>query len=245
MPEGSAIEVVLDQFTPIVPKVKGKLRISGRVVNISGRSIENVSVQLRVADFALADRSSIAAVSDADLVSDVDSGSSSINITRTLIASSLAPNQQESFIISIEIAGLGFTEPGTYVIAVEALGAIPGLDEFDERKGIERTFLPWFPTGAGVAPTNITWLLPLADRPARNANGVLLNGETPKAMSPGGRLDSLVQIGANFPGQVSWFADPDLLQAASAMAQGYLVQENGSPVVGLQEPPRLHYQPVQ
>ena len=232
MPEGSTIEIVLDQLTPVVPKAKGTLRISGRVLNISGRSIDNVSVQLRVADLALADRSSLAAVSDADLVSEVDNGSSSIDNTRTLIASSLAPNQQESFILSIAISSLGFTEPGTYVISVEALGSIRGVDEFDERKGIERTFLPWFPVGSGVTPTNITWLWPLADRPARNANGVLLNGETPKAMSPGGRLDSLVQLGANFPGQVSWFADPDLLQAASAMAQGYLVQENGIPVVG-------------
>ena len=232
MPEGSTIEIVFDQFTPVVPKVKGTLRISGRVLNISSRPINNVSVQLRVADLPLVDRSSIAAVSDADLVSDLDRGSRSIDITRTLIAASLAPNQQASFIISIAIAGLGFTDPGTYVIAVEALGAIPSVDEFDERKGTERTFLPWFPTGSGVTPTNITWLWPLADRPARNANGVLLNGETPKAMSPGGRLDSLVQIGANFPGQVSWFADPDLLQAASAMAQGYLVQENGIPEVG-------------
>ena len=44
MPAGSAIEIVFDQFTPVVPKAKGTLRISGRVLNISGRSIDNVSV---------------------------------------------------------------------------------------------------------------------------------------------------------------------------------------------------------
>ena len=68
--------------------------------------------------------------------------------------------------------------------------------------------------------------------PARNANGVLVNDETPNAMAPGGRLYELVKVGADYPGRVSWFADPELLQAASAMAQGYLVQEDGSPVAG-------------
>lgn len=232
IPADSQIEIVLDQFTPVVPKVKGTLRISGRVLNISGRSIENVSVQLRVADSPLTDASTLTEVGAADLVSDVDDDSSSIDATRTLITSALAPNQQEFFTISIAFADLGLTAPGTYVIAVEALGSIAGIDEFDDRKGIERTFLPWLPTGSGGAPIGVTWLWPLVDWPARNANGVLVNDETPNAMAPGGRLYELVKVGAEYPGQVSWFADPELLQAASAMAQGYLVQEDGSPVAG-------------
>ena len=232
IPADSQIEIVLDQFTPVVPKVKGTLRISGRVLNISGRSIENVSVQLRVAESPITLLSTLAEVSAADLISDVDDDSSSIDATRTLITSALAPNQQGFFTISIAFADLGLTTPGTYVIAVEALGSIAGVDEFDERKGIERTFLPWLPTGSGVAPIGVTWLWPLVDWPARNANGVLVNDETPNAMAPGGRLYELVKVGADYPGRVSWFADPELLQAASAMAQGYLVQEDGSPVAG-------------
>ncbi|MSO27202.1 MAG: hypothetical protein EXQ60_03945 [Candidatus Nanopelagicales bacterium] len=232
LPADSEIEIVLDQFTPVVPKAKGILRISGRVLNISGRPMESVFVQLRVADSPLTDRSALTLVNDADLISDVDDGSSSIDATRTLIAPVLAPNQQEVFTISIALADLGLTDAGTYLIAVEALGAIPGVDEFEDRKGIQRTFLPWFPPGPGVAPTSITWLWPLVDWPARNASGVLLNDETPMSMSPGGRLDSLVRIGADSPGRVSWFADPDLLQAASTMSQGYLVQQHGNSVVG-------------
>lgn len=232
IPANSQIEIVLDQFTPVVPKPKGTLRISGRVLNISGRSIENVSVQLRVADSPITDANTLTEVNDADLVSDVDDGSSSVDTTRTLITSELAPNKQEFFTISIPLADLGLSQAGTYAIAIEALGAIAGADEFDERKGIERTFLPWLPSSSGIAQIGVTWLWPLVDWPARNATGVLVNDETPKAMSPGGRLDELVEVGADYPGQVSWFADPDLLQAADAMSQGYLVQENGSPVAG-------------
>lgn len=232
IPVDSEIEIVLDQFTPLVPKQKSTLRLVGRVINISGRPIENVSVQLRVADSPLTELSALTAVTEASLISAVDDGSSSIDATRSSITTTLAPNEQEFFDITIDFADLGLTEPGTYVIAVEALGATPGVDEFDERKGIERTFLPWLPTGSGITPVGVTWLWPLADWPARNANGVLVNDQTPKAMSPGGRLDELVEVGANHPGQVSWFADPELLQAASSMSQGYLVQENGSPMAG-------------
>lgn len=150
IPVDSEIEIVLDQFTPLVPKQKSTLRLVGRVINISGRPIENVSVQLRVADSPLTELSALTAVTEASLISAVDDGSSSIDATRSSITTTLAPNEQEFFDITIDFADLGLTEPGTYVIAVEALGATPGVDEFDERKGIERTFLPWLPTGSGI-----------------------------------------------------------------------------------------------
>ena len=69
---------------------------------------------------------------------------------------------------------------------MEAIGREEGVDEFDTRKGVVRTFLPWFPEGSQVAPVDLVWLWPLADWPARAANDVLLDDQTPVELSRAG-----------------------------------------------------------
>ena len=79
------------------------------------------------------------------------------------------------------------------------------------------------------------WLWPLADWPARAPNGVLLSDQTPVALSPDGRLDRLLDLGARHAATVSWLVDPALLQTASLMSRGYQVVQDGTVVVGDRE----------
>ena len=91
------------------------------------------------------------------------------------------------------MADLALSVSGTYVLGLEALGVDPAVDTAEVRKGVQRTFLPWYPTPESVRPVNLVWLWPLVDWPARTASGVLLNDRTPTELSPGGRLDQLVR----------------------------------------------------
>ncbi len=122
------------------------------------------------------------------------------------------------------------------MIAVEATARDVATDTTEVRKGILRTFLPWYPTPGTVRPISLVWLWPLADWPARSASGVLLNNRTPDEIAEGGRLDRLLNIGERFRNTVSWIADPALLQTVSDMTRGYQVLVDGQPTVAIAKP---------
>ncbi len=231
-----SVRIVIDSLSPLTPKDDGTLRIKGRVISSSRNSIKDVSVQLRRSSTPLPARREVVAVFDAGLdPPDGEPADVPLPGTRTLVAPELPPGGRRSFTLTVPISAIGFTSAGAYVIGVDAVGREDGVDEFDTRKGVLRTFLPWFPTGSEVTPIDLVWLWPLADWPARTVDGILLNNRTPEELSPGGRLERLVEIGMQHRSTVSWFADPALLQTASAMAEGYQVRQDGALVLGNRE----------
>jgi hypothetical protein len=230
---GATIDVVIDSLSPLAPTNASILRVTGRVVNTSSKAMDDVNVRLRLSTAPLADRSQLAAVASAAL-GDTNTGRDdrSLDSTRIDLAPSLGAGKQATFAFSVPLTDLDLRAQGTYVISVEALGIEPGIDEFDESKGVQRTFLPWFPKRSEVTPIGLAWLWPLADWPARDAEGNLINAQTPQALSPGGRLHNLVDIGADQTSLVTWIADPALLQTAREISKGYQVRRDGELVVG-------------
>lgn len=227
------IGVVIDRFTPVVPQPDDNLRIEGRIVNNTSDVMSDVAIQLRVSSRPLEARSQITAVRDSPLEPETDEPTNTvIDSTRASIADTIPPRGQSTFSLRIPFSELPFAGNGVYALGVEALGARRGTQaqEDTRRQGIVRTFLPWFPDP--VTPVQLVWLWPLADSPAREANGVFLNDQTPRAVSPGGRLTTLVDSASLQPRSVSWVADPALLQAVADMADGYQVQRGGQVVVG-------------
>jgi hypothetical protein len=112
---------------------------------------------------------------------------------------------------------------GVYPLGVEARGRLGAAQSTGStRLGITRTFLPWMP--ATVAPTQVSWLWPLIDTPSRDATGVDVesgeaggtNDRLVTELASDGRLGRLVSEGAYLP--VTWVVDPDLLDAAAALA---------------------------
>jgi hypothetical protein len=234
-PEAS-VRIVIDELSPGVPGDDSTLRIRGRIISTVRTPLTDVSVQLRRSSAPLATRRDVTAVAAAAMnPTDGDPDDVALFGTRTVVAAELPPGGRRGFTLRLPIAQLGLTEAGSYVLGVEAIGREPGADEFDARKGIIRTFLPWFPEGSTVTPIDLVWLWPLADWPARTANGVLLDDRTPTELSPGGRLARLLEIGSRYRTTVSWLVDPALLQTADAMTQGYQVLQDGTLVLGDRE----------
>jgi hypothetical protein len=221
--EAARISVLLDELTPSSGASTGTLRVRGRVVNQSGSSISNVAVALRRSSAPLTSRSQLDGIAQAPL-SD-EAADVPLPSTRVVAADILAPNARRAFELQIPLAEAGFTTAGTYALTVEASGQVDGAAS--SRQGAARTFLPWVPDDASVTPLDVVWLWPLADWPARDVQGQLLNNRTPEELSPGGRLDLLARLGGRFPDVVSWVADPALLQTARAMSGGYEVAGPG------------------
>ena len=238
------IGVVIDRFTPVVPKAGDDLRVDGRIVNNTNDVITDVVVRLRIGSRPLTSRSQITLVREAPLdpqdpvVADPGSDPPAsfpeptdtiVDVSATEVTDQLTPRAQTTFTVRVPLADMPVGAAGVYPIGVEVLGTAeraPGED----RQGMIRTFLPWFPEP--VDPVSLVWLWPLADWPAREADGVFLDDQTPRAVSPDGRLTSLVESGATRPQSVSWIADPALLQSVQDMTDGYQVVRGGEVAVG-------------
>ena len=227
-PTGSVIAVVLDRMTPLAPRPGDTLRISGKLLNSSSSAVDNVSARLGISASPLDERAQVAKASDLELNPEIDPIDYFLNRTKVDVSDSLKPGDQATFEIAIPIDDLPLGRDGVYTVMVEILGATGG--ENVSRQGGVRTFLPWM--GPESNPIDLVWLWPLADYPAQQANGVLLNEGIPRSLAPGGRLDSLLNIGAGHTSKVSLIADPQLLQAAQDLSGGYQVRNGDGTSVG-------------
>ncbi|MDP1876663.1 MAG: DUF6049 family protein [Actinomycetota bacterium] len=231
-----SVLVAIDSFTPLVPEADGTLTISGRVISTARTELTDVSVTLRRSSTPLLARKDVAAVADSPLAPEGgDPDSVVLPQTLVVVAPVLPPGGRAGFRISLPLADLGLAADGTYVLSVEATGRDAGVDAAPVRKGIVRTFLPWYPDPAAVTPVALVWLWPLADWPSRDAAGVLLDQRTPDAVAEGGRLDRLASVASRFGTTVSWIVDPALLQTVDDMTRGYQVMVDGEITVGDQE----------
>jgi hypothetical protein len=229
---GASVNVVIDELSPVAPKDRGTLRIGGRLANASPAQISDLRVRLRVSAAPINARDDIKAITSAPMdLTNTDLPNAegfALDWTSTQVTTSLRPGGEATFQLAVPLNRLPLGRAGTYVLAVESMGRGPG-DAFDQRQGIQRTFLPWFPGGASPE-LGVTWLWPLTDPPNRTATGTFLNDTTPTDFGPNGRLGRLVQLGAGNP--VSWIADPSLLQAAASIGDGYQLERDGTLVVG-------------
>jgi hypothetical protein len=215
----ATVQVVLDSFLPIVPTTGTNLKITGRVVNSSATTVPNPTIQLRLSPTPISGRTGI----DSEAVSPTTA-------TRTVasvnLRSSIAPNTQVSFKFSLPFQQLSLDRTGVYALALD-------VENVGQIIGSIRTFLPWYPVeGKSPHAVGVVWLWPLADYPARTATNVLLNNQTPTALSPGGRLTNLVDVGREFSSTLSWMIDPSLVQTADELGRGYQVIQDGEVVVG-------------
>lgn len=214
------VQVVLDSLLPFVPTENGQLHITGRLVNTSTATINEPAAQLRLSPEPIAGSAGIDAV--------LAPAGVPTSAVRTLhIDQPLNPGAQATFTFDLPFRQLPLARAGTYALAITAEGAdaVP--------IGSLHTFLPWYPNSNKSAHAiGVVWMWPLADAPARTANNVFLNSQTPSSLSPGGRLANLVDVGREFSATLSWMIDPALVQSADDISRGYQVVEDGAVVVG-------------
>ncbi len=227
-PANSVIAVVVDRLTPIAPQPGDILRISGKLLNTSGSTVTKVSARLGVSASPIVERAQITKSSELELNPEVEPVDYFLNRTKVAVSDALKPGDEASFEMAIPVNDLPLGRDGVYTLMVEVLGA--NKEGSLSRQGGVRTFLPWM--GLDSNPIDLVWLWPLADYPAQEANGVLLNEGIPRSLAPGGRLDSLLTIAATNSNKVSWIADPQLLQVAQDLSGGYQVRSGDSISVG-------------
>jgi len=227
-PTGSVLAVVVDRITPISPQPGDTLRISGKLLNSSDSVLTKISARLGISASPIEKRAQIAQQSELELNPEAEPIDYFLNKTKVLLSDALQPGDGANFEVSIPVNDLPLGRDGVYALMVEVLGA-DGSGNV-RRQGGFRTFIPWM--GPDSNPIDLVWLWPLIDYPAQEANKVLLNDEVPRSLAPGGRLDSLLTVGADNVDKVSWVADPQLLQVSQDMARGYQVRNGQSLSVG-------------
>ena len=227
-PTGSVLAVVVDRITPIAPQPGDTLRISGKLLNSSDSVLTKISARLGIAASPLEKRAQITQQSELELNPEAEPIDYFLDKTKVSISDALQPGDGANFEVSIPVNDLPLERDGVYALMVEVLGA-DGSGNV-RRQGGFRTFMPWM--GLDSNPIDLVWLWPLIDYPAQEANKILLNDKVPRSLAPGGRLDSLLTVGANNADKVSWVADPQLLQVSQDMARGYQVRNGQSLSVG-------------
>lgn len=180
-----------------------------------------MSVALRVSPTPLVSRSEIAAV----LSGDTSREGVRIAGSTQAVAAALAPGESAEFAVEAPIRSLQLPTAGAYVVAAEALGdSGSGL----ARQALARTFLGWWPAGTTAERIGLTMMWPLSELPDRDGTGIFLTDQLGLAVSETGRLHNLVAAGAEHPGKLTWLVDPQVLQAAADMAQGYQQYESSA-----------------
>ena len=213
------VQVVLDSLLPIVATSDSTLRLSGRIVNGSPSALSKPRVNIRLSTSALSGRTGI----DAAILG---STSSTRSVATIDLNTDVAAGAQAGFTFSLPYKQLSLTTQGTYSLVIDAVQGTKSL-------GSIQTFLPWFPSSEKIPhAVGVVWLWPLADYPARTATNVLLNNQTPVALSDGGRLANLLTVGREFSSTLSWMIDPSLAQSADRIGRGYQVVQDGEIVVG-------------
>jgi hypothetical protein len=228
----SPVPVQIERLSPIVPSPDEQLRISGRVLNTTLGAFRDVQARLRISSGPLTERAAIVEVAATPFAPETEPASQILDSTRVDVTPQLDSGAQGEFAFTLDVESLPLPDDGVYVLAVELVGVDAESGGAEQVIGIERTFLPWFPDPEAITPVDVVWLWPLADWPAREATGVLLDDRTPEEISPGGRLDRLLAIGARYPRMVTWIADPALLRTVQEMAGGYEVQRSTGVVAG-------------
>jgi hypothetical protein len=131
------------------------------------------------------------------------------------------------------LSAMGLSADTVYAIDVQAWSN-------GEYLGAQRTYLP-YKIGSGSSPvstTQLTVLAPVTATSSADGYQESIDGTTypelteqtlASEMGSGGNLYKLLVAGAQLPkGTISWAVDPDLLNTAMAIQNGYLVAASGS-----------------
>lgn len=217
---GESVDVILTRMTPLNPQPSGTLRMAGRLRNRTDDDIVSIQVRLLLSSTPLATRSEIGAT----LLGTTDGdGPPTLAVSEPIPL--LGPRGTADWSLDFPLDDLPLGLPGVYVAGAEVIGT--GPDGLPQRLGLTRTFLPWYPEGSTEA-LRLVWLWPVTGTPDRALDSLQLSEQAAAEMAPGGRLARIVRAGAG--SRVTWAMDPNVLQTAAEMAQGYeVVGERGSP----------------
>ena len=211
------VRITITGLAPVALGQGTSVSMSGTVANTGLTTITALSVRLTLSTTPVLDRRDLRKATDAE----GGYGSVPLFATAISVTDALPAGGKVDYLITVDASDLPLGAPGVYVIGAEAVGFGPaGYVILDSA----RTLIPYVPEP--ITPVNVTWLWPLATAPAQTPDDVLLGDAISREISPGGRLDDLLVAGAAAP-SITWVVDPQVLQVADDMSDGYLIDKGG------------------
>lgn len=207
------VSVVVGGIAPgYLTKPTQTLRLHGLLQNDSDSSYQQLSVRLRFSSRSLTSRGELEAYAD-DKGPDPAQGGPSVPLP-----SAVPSGGHEQWLLSMPVRQLGFRTFGVYPIDVE-------VDGPSGMVGHKRTFVTYYPKGANVEKTRISWIWPVVDQPHRANDTTFVDSRLEREFS-GGRLQHIVAAAARTRTPIGWLVDPALVDDAMAMsaAGGYTVK---------------------
>ncbi|MEU7132862.1 DUF6049 family protein [Streptomyces sp. NPDC046261] len=225
-PGNRTIGVSVDTVTPVAPKQDDTLTISGTVTNGGKSTITGAHVGLRVGP-QISTRSDIDDLADRAPFSPGTDGSE-VGGNHAQKLEPLAPGVSRDFTLTVPAKDLALGKDGVYQLGITLSGQTAG-HPYEQVLGIQRTLLPWQPSGTDGKKTQLTFLWPLISATHLTARTesdqqqtpVFPNDDLAAELAPGGRLQQLVALGKGLP--ITWVIDPDLLATVEAMTKRYQV----------------------
>lgn len=221
------LSVRITSIEPAIPEPGDTLTVRGTITNGSADAVTDVSAVLRISPTALPSRGEIAEILSGTgqrVGLPVAGAGATAEVSDSLEAGAAA-----GFTLQAEVDSLGLRGAGVYTAGAEARGSTGGPVV---RQDLDRTFLPWWPDGTQAEPLAVTTLWPVTAAPVRDLTGALVDEEPAVAMSPEGRLSNILRAERAEPGAVSLVLDPETVEAAVAMADGYEVRTDDGVVAG-------------
>lgn len=218
--------VTVTSVTPNAPGPDDTLRITGTVDNPGKRAITDVATRLRYGSVPLVSREQVnvhATSPDAPTGNPVYGHDAELGTVR--------PGAHRAFELEIPVRNLYLGGFGVYPIAVEA------FTPDGSSLAVRRTFIVNTPDDKAAIPqaTRLGWLMPVVDRPHRQAGTVFEDDLLARSMAPDGRLGRIVAAGessaaADVP--LTWAVDPGVLHDAQTMGTRYQVRSGDEVVTG-------------
>jgi len=245
----ASLQLALDQLTPRVVTSDGPsvVTVTGTVTNTGTLPVSGLAVRLQRGDPLRTD-------SDADAALEGRAGTDAVSPSFVDVPGTIEPGASISVRIEAPLratggTGLGIATPGTYPLLVNVNGEPDGQPR--ARLAATRMLLPVLSLPAAVVDGTLTgdvggtaaggarpftMLYPIVDVPHRlpgvpGETTTLTDDDLARSFAPGGRLNGLVgalaqraPVGSTLRTGLCVAVDPDLLQTAQAMADGYQVR---------------------
>ncbi len=211
------VAIGITSLSPQVAAARGSVTVSGQLTNVSAAAVGGVSVWLRWSSQPLNSRGQLQLQAAGQIYDSLVPGA--VRQLRPLAAGATA-----DWSISVPVLKLQLSQFGVYPLSAQA------VDASGTPLAASRTFLPYWPkhaVGPRPEPLNISWILPLMDKPEQTACPGLLTDALAASVAPGGRLYGLLAAGAAQARQsaVAWAIDPSLLSSVQTMSRagGYSI----------------------
>lgn len=220
--DAKPVTVVVTTLEPKVVTARSTITVRGVLTNTTAHPMSGALVRLQ-AGTVLTSRSQLAAADRSPPTGD----GGSCPFTGSGVP--LRPHTAVAFTARCTAATLGISDLGVYPLVVNV-----NAEQFDgtvARVGEADTLLPYFPT-APRAPTELSWLWPIVDRPHRLQDGVYHDDELAQRLGSSGHVGRMVRLAQKAPAAVplTVAVDPELVSEASGLTRPHRVLSGGRTV---------------